>query len=174
MAPAGSPNAAAAPFELTAFLDGKTSAWGIFEDRFGRLRQTFSIEMNGRWIDGVFQLDERFAYDDGRVDLRTWRVRRFSPERFEASCDDCVGVASGICAPGVVRMTYAFRLRLRTRTLTVDCQDRLYKISDTSAVNRIAISKWGLKIGELSLFVQKSAENVAGAKPERLSHVTAA
>ena len=84
-------------FELTTFLAGRTRAWGIFEDRFGRLRRRFDVDMDGRWQEGVFRLDERFVYDDGRIENRTWLVRQLSEGRFEATCDDCVGVAAGVC-----------------------------------------------------------------------------
>ena len=69
---------AGAPFELTTFLDGRTKAWGMFEDRFGRLRRRFEVDMHGRWQEGVFLLDERFVYDDGRVEQRTWLVKPLS------------------------------------------------------------------------------------------------
>jgi hypothetical protein len=144
-------------FELTTFLDGRTRAWGIFEDRFGRLRRRFGVEMTGQWQDETFRLDERFTYDDGRTELRTWLVKTVSPGRFEATCADCIGVASGVCSADMVKMTYAFRLRLPSRVLAVNFDDRLYRMSATTAVNRATVRKWGIKIGELSLFFEKPA-----------------
>ena len=144
-------------FELTTFLAGSTRAWGIFEDRFGRLRRRFDVEMYGQWQNDVFRLDERFAYDDGRVENRTWLVTPVSAERFEATSDDCVGKASGTCLPGMIQMFYAFRLKLPARVLTVDFDDRIYRISARTAVNRATVSKWGVRLGELSLFFEKQA-----------------
>lgn len=147
-----SPAASGIRFELTSFLDGKTHAWGIFEDRFGRLRRRFDVEMDGAWHGAKFRLDERFRYDDGREEVRTWWVTPGNAGRFRAECDDCVGGADGLCTADMVRMSYAFRLQLPSRVLVVDFEDRLYRISATTAVNRVTMRKWGVKLGELSLF----------------------
>ena len=142
-------------FELTTFLDGRTRAWGIFEDRSGRLRRRIDVDMDGRWHEGVFRLDERFVYDDGRIENRTWLVKQTSAGRFEATCDDCVGFAVGVCSRDRIQMSYAFRLRLPSRVVTVDLDDRLYKMSARTAINRATVRKWGIRVGELTLFFEK-------------------
>ena len=139
-------------FELTSFLAGKTRAWGIFEDRFGRLRRRFDVDMEGTWQDARFRLNERFRYDDGREEFRTWWVTPGISGAFRAECEDCVGGAQGQSGNDMVRMSYAFRLKLPSRSLVVDFDDRLYRISATRAVNRVTMRKWGVKLGELSLF----------------------
>ena len=152
MANDSSPAPVRVRFELTSFLAGKTRAWGIFEDRFGRLRQRFDIEMVGTWQDTKFRLNEQFRYEDGRVEFRTWWVTPGTAGAFRAECDDCVGGARGACTNDMVHMSYAFRLKLPSRSLVVDFDDRLYRISETTAVNRVTMRKWGVKLGELSLF----------------------
>lgn len=145
-------------FELTTFLEGRTKAWGVFEDRFGRLRRRFEVDMHGSWREGVFVLDERFAYDDGRLEERTWRIKPLAAGRFEAICASCVGVARGEATRDMVQMSYAFRLRLLSRVVTVDFDDRLYRMSARTAVNRATVRKWGVRLGELSLFFERQEE----------------
>lgn len=147
---------AATLFELTSFLEGQTRAWGVFEDRFGRLKRRFTVEMNGRWNQGSFVLDERFVYDSGEIETRTWHVTPLGAGRFRATCADCVGNAYGKSDADSVRMSYHFRLKLGTRELIVAFDDRLYRMGDANAVNRATMSKWGIKLGELSLFFQRS------------------
>jgi Protein of unknown function (DUF3833) len=142
-------------FELTTFLEGHTRAWGVFEDRFGRVRRRLSVDMNGRWDGGVFVLEERFEYDGDAVEMRTWRVVPLGDGRFRASCPDCVGEANGESTADSVRMSYRFRLKLESREIVVTFDDRLYRIGDGIAVNRATMSKWGIKLGELSLFFQR-------------------
>jgi Protein of unknown function (DUF3833) len=144
-----------ARFELTSFLQGHTKAWGIFEDRFGRLRRRFDVEMHGTWKDGVFVLDESFVYDDGRREQRTWLVTPLSNGRFEATCADCVGKATGVCAQDTISMSYGFRLRLPSRVIKVDIHDRLYRMSARTVVNRATVRKWGVRLGEMSLFFER-------------------
>lgn len=142
-------------FELTAFLEGRTRAWGVFEDRYGRVRRRLAVEMHGRWEGGAFVLDERFEYDGDAVETRTWRVVPLGAGRFRASCPDCVGDATGECGPDSIRMSYRFRLKLERREIVVSFDDRLHRIGDGIAVNRATMSKWGVKLGELSLFFQR-------------------
>lgn len=152
-------------FELTTFLEGPTRAWGIFEDRFGRVRRRLTVDMFGRWVDGVFVLDERFEYDGDAVERRTWRVVPLGGGRFRATCPDCVGEAIGECSASAIHMSYRFLLKLERREITVAFDDRIYRMGDTIAVNRATMSKWGFKLGELSLFFQRlpAAEGVPRA-----------
>ena len=142
-------------FELTHFFEGQTTAWGIFEDRFRKLRRRFTVEMNGRWENTIFQLDERFVYDTGEIETRTWRIVPGAGGQFSATCSDCIGAAHGICTSDTIRMSYRFRLTLDKRSINVDFDDRIYRMTDNTAVNRATMSKWGIKLGELSLFFER-------------------
>ena len=152
-------------FELTTFLEGRTSAWGIFEDRFGKLRRRFTVEMVGRWQDEVFTLDETFAYDDGTRETRVWRVAPVGHGAFTATCADCVGTAYGSCDADTIRMSYGFRLKLDTRSINVHFDDRIYRVGAGIAVNRATMSKWGVKLGEVSLFFRRD-DMETGAKDQ--------
>ena len=152
-------------FELTTFLAGRTRAWGIFEDRFGTMRRRFTVAMNGHWQEQIFLLDETFVYDSGESETRTWRVVPIQHGRFTATCADCIGSASGVCDADSIRMHYKFRLRMNTRSLIVDFDDRIYRMGNGVAVNRATLRKWGVKIGELSLFFERLDADAAPAGP---------
>ncbi len=143
------------PFEITTFLLGRTRAWGVFEDRFGRLRRRFTVELNGYWRDDTFCLDETFNFDTGDVEVRKWLVRPADDGRFVATCDDCVGELRGTTEPNVLRMRYKFRLDLGTTVIVVDFDDRIYRMGHHTAVNRATMRKFGVRLGELSLFFSK-------------------
>lgn len=146
-------------FELTSFLEGRSSAWGVFEDRFGKVRRRFSVELVGRWLDGVFRLEESFTYEDQTRETRVWLVVPRENGRFSATSDDCVGEAHGICDADQISMSYRFRLKLEARELHVDFEDRFYLIGDGIAVNRATMRKWGVKLGEVSLFFETGAHH---------------
>ena len=145
-------------FEPTSFFEGRTSAWGLFEDRFGRVRRRFRVEMSGRWHDRAFHLDESFTYDTGDCETRTWRIVPVGKTRFTATCVDCIGTASGECNADSIRMAYRFRLKLNAREIAVDLDDRIYRVAEGIAINRTTMRKWGIKLGELSLFFQRTGE----------------
>ena len=160
-------------FELTRYFEGRAIAWGVFEDRFRRLRRRFKVEMNGRWQDGAFVLDERFVYDTGETEHRTWRIIPGADGHFTATCDDCIGEAVGVCASDSVRMSYRFRLKRDGRSINVDFDDRLYQMSETTAVNRATMSKWGIKLGELSLFFERADTAATAAAASATQRVAA-
>ena len=143
-------------------LAGHTRARGLFEDRFGRLRRRFEVEMHGAWKGGLFVLDESLRYDDGTLETRTWMVTPTAGGRFTATCPDCLGLAHGTCSEGMVRTLYRFRLQLQSRVVIVDFDDRLYRIDDDFAVNRATMRKWGIRLGELTLFFER-VPDAAGA-----------
>jgi hypothetical protein len=65
-------------------------------------------------------------------------------------------------------MSYRFRLKLASREIVVTFDDRLHRIGEMGAVNRATMSKWGIKLGELSLFFQRlpdasSPSDISGA-----------
>jgi Protein of unknown function (DUF3833) len=165
-----SPMRSGALFELTTFLEGRVSAWGIFEDRFGRVRRKFEVEMEGRWRDRLFELNESFRYEDGTTETRVWTVvPGGAPGHFTATCADCVGEARGVCDAESIRMRYRFRLRMDARTLNVDFDDRIYRVGDGIAVNRTTMSKWGIKLGELSLFFERHDKHSVASDERRVA-----
>lgn len=152
---------------LTAFFEGQTTAWGIFEDRFGRKRRHFTVDMYGRWAGGVFVLEERFTYDTGETETRVWRVTPGVDGRFTATTEDCVGQLEGSGDESSVRMAYRFRLPVNGRTFVVSFDDRIHRLGDGIAVNRATMTWWGFRVGELSLFFQHAAGSNARTLPER-------
>jgi hypothetical protein len=142
-------------FDLTCFFEGHTAAYGIFEDRFGRIRRRFDALFIGRWTGDDFVLNETFTFDDGEVDTRIWRLRRAVNGRFTATTEDCIGDARCEASGLATRMRYNFRLKMKARVLPVSLDDRIYRIDERRALNRCTVSKWGIKLGELSIFLEK-------------------
>ena len=61
---------------LEEYFTGRTEAWGLFEDRFGKLRRQFKVTIDGTWDGETLTLDERFKYEDGETDQRIWRIKK--------------------------------------------------------------------------------------------------
>ena len=58
------------------YFNGKTKAWGMFEDRFGNVRKQFSVQIDGRWDGKALRLEENFTYSDGELEKRIWTIKR--------------------------------------------------------------------------------------------------
>ena len=68
---------------LFEFFKGETVAYGIFEDRFGKLRRQFRVKIKGSVEENILTLDEKFIYDDGEKATRIWKIKKivaFAPK----------------------------------------------------------------------------------------------
>lgn len=150
-------------FDLATFLEGHTRAWGIFEDRFGRLKRRFSVDMEGTWRDGHLELVENFSYDDGEIERRLWQIERGYGGSFTARSADCLGVARGRAGGDSATMSYGFKLKLKTRTVAVAFSDVFYRMDPAHMFNRAVVSKWGITLGVATIFFEKTSARPVSA-----------
>ena len=142
---------------LFDYFKGKTSAWGIFEDRFGNVRRQFQVDIKGRINGNEMTLDERFHYNDGEKDQRIWRIRKTGDQTFEGEADDVIGTAKGEVQGNALNWTYDLNLKVGDSSYKVHFDDWMFLQSDGVMINRARLSKWGFDIGEVTLFFMKPA-----------------
>lgn len=140
------------------YFQGKTRAWGIFEDRFGRLRRQFIVDIDGTWDGEVLVLDERFEYSDGEEDRRVWRIRKAGDHIYEGSADDIVGTASGEAQGNAFNWQYRMDLAVGDRSWRVTFDDWMFLQPNGVLLNRARVSKFGLEIGTVTLAFKKRNE----------------
>ena len=141
--------------DLFAYFEGKTRAWGIFQDRSGDLKRQFRVDIKGEIEGENLTLTEDFVYADGEVQQRIWRIRRLDPHRYEGSADDVVGGATGLAYGQALNWRYTLRLPYRGRELNVQFDDWMFLQAGGVLVNRATVSKFGFKVGEVTLFFTK-------------------
>ena len=141
---------------LEEYFAGKTRAWGIFEDRFGTLRRQFTVDIVGRWDGRTLVLDERFVYRDGERDRRVWTIEKVGPNRYQGRADDVIGVATGEAKGNALSWRYNMDLKVGDSTLRVHFDDWMFLQPDNVLINRARVSKWGVELGQVTLFFSKS------------------
>jgi hypothetical protein len=134
------------------YFTGKSRAWGIFQDRFGTLKRSFTVDIDGRQEGDEFVLTEDFVYDDGETDRRIWRIRKLDEHRYEGRADDVVGTATGIAYGKALNWQYDFDLKVGDRTIRVRFDDWMFRQDEKVMVNRATVSKFGIELGEVTLF----------------------
>lgn len=161
---------------IEQYFAGKTQAWGIFEDRFGRLRRQFTVDITGTWNGQELVLDERFAYSDGERDRRVWTIRKTGEHRYEGRADDVVGTASGDAYGNALHWRYDMNLKVGDGTWRVHFNDWMFLQSSGVLINRARVSKFGVEIGTVTLaFAKDGLEKSAAADaPNELPGVRAA
>ena len=140
---------------LFDYFKGKTSAWGIFEDRFGNVRRQFQVDIEGQVKGNEITLDERFQYDDGEKDQRIWQIRKTGDHTFEGTADDVIGIAKGTVQGNALNWTYDLNLKVGDSSYKVHFDDWMFLQPGGVMINRAQLSKWGVDIGEVTLFFKK-------------------
>lgn len=153
---------------IERYFAGSTKAWGIFEDRFGRLRRSFTVDIAGEWNGEVLTLTEDFVYSDGETDRRVWRIRRLSNGRYEGRADDVVGVAEGRSAGNALNWRYTLALKVGDSVWNVRFDDWMFLQEDGVLINRAKVTKLGFAIGEVTLFFRKVDRNTVDATAREL------
>ena len=145
-------------FVLEQYFNGKTRAWGIVKDRFGNIRRQFTVDMTGTWDGKVLILDESFRYDDGETDQRVWRVRKISDHDYVGEAEDVIGKAIGKAYGSALNWSYTLALKIGGRTWNVKFDDWMFLQPDGVLFNSAKMSKFGITIGEITLFFKKPDE----------------
>ena len=140
------------------YFDGRTKAWGIFQDRFGRLRRQFEVDIQGTWDGETLTLVEDFLYDDGETEQRIWRITKQGEHAYEGQADGVIGVAKGLGYGNALNWTYLFALKVGDDTWNVTFDDWLFLQSDGVLINRAEVTKFGFELGTVTLVFRRVAE----------------
>lgn len=141
--------------DLRSYFNGPLVAHGMFQDRGGQVLRRFVVQMEGRWEGDQGVLDERFTYSDGRTERRVWRLTRHADGHYTGTADDVVGEANGQVSGNTLRWNYTLRLPVDGKVYEVQFDDWMYQMDDRVMLNRATMSKFGFRLGEVTLSFTK-------------------
>ncbi|MDX1736925.1 MAG: DUF3833 domain-containing protein [Alphaproteobacteria bacterium] len=143
--------------DLFEYFEGETEAWGIFEDRFGNVKRQFNVKISGVVEGDLLTLDERFVFDDGELDRRVWTIKRTGQGQYEGQADDVIGIAQGVVAGNALNWRYDLDLKVGDSSWRVHFNDWMFLQRGDVLINKAKVSKWGIEIGEVSIFFVRPA-----------------
>jgi hypothetical protein len=141
--------------DLRDFLNGELRAYGMLQDRAGRMTRRFTATLQGSWNGDEGVLAEVFYFDDGEVQERTWRLSHLGEGRYSGTAGDVVGMAAGSIGGSVFHWQYQLDVPWRDDSIVVNLDDWLYLIDDKHLLNRTTLRKFGFRVGELTLVIEK-------------------
>jgi hypothetical protein len=144
---------------LDDYFPGQSTAYGIFIDRFGNVRNQFTVDCTGSWDGTTMTLDEHFNYvggADGQVTHRVWHFHKTGPNTWEGTAGDIVGNAEGVQDGNAFHMTYVVDLRAGNSTHRVSVSDWMFRQDKGVVLNHTVFSKLGVTLGDVQIaFVHK-------------------
>lgn len=151
--PARGPDAG--PIVLERDFKGRTYAKGVFVNSITGSTRAFDVVLDGRWDGKIMTLKERFAYQDGEKDVKTWTFTRTGPGRYVGKREDVVGTANVFTDNGAVRLSYDVVIG----GTQVHFEDVIERRADGVIVNRAIVSKFGVPVGTVDLsFARRQAD----------------
>ena len=76
---------------IEEYLSGNVKAWGILQNRSGKVTRQFSADLNGKWDGKQLILDEKFIWNDGEIQNRQWTIDKIDDHNYEGTAGDVVG-----------------------------------------------------------------------------------
>jgi len=137
------------------FFNGKLLAHGFFKDRFGKVKKTFTVDMETKWNNGIGILKEDFVYNDGTKSQRIWTLKKISNNKFSGTASDVEGEAIGEVVGNTLRWNYHLNLAVDDKTYRVYFDDWMYLIDESTMINQSYMSKFNIDLGEVVLSIRK-------------------
>lgn len=141
--------------DLFGYFAGSTRGYGLVQEADGTLLRRFTVDITGTVAGDTLVLDEQFTYDDGERQQRVWTIRRIAPGEYRGTAADVVGEATGSVRGAALNWRYQLRVPARGRTWELAFDDWMYLQDERVLANRATFSRWGIDLGEVTLFFVK-------------------
>ena len=140
---------------IEEYLSGNVKAWGILQNRAGKVTRQFSAELNGNWDGKQLILDEKFVWNDGEIQKRQWKINKIDNHNYEGTAGDVVGTAKGYSYVPAFKFEYVLLVPVKGREMKITFDDWIFMQDERVAINRATMTKFGIKVAELTVMFVK-------------------
>ena len=137
------------------YLSGNVKAWGILQNRSGKVTRQFSADLNGNWDGKQLILDEKFNWSDGEIQNRQWQITKIDDHNYEGTAGDVVGKAKGYSYGPAFKFEYVLLVPVKGKQMKITFDDWIFKQDDRVAINKATMTKFGFKVAELTVVFVK-------------------
>ena len=141
---------------IEEYLSGNLKAWGILQNRSGKVIRQFSADLNGKWDGKQLVLDEKFIWNDGEIQTRQWKIDKIDEHNYEGTAGDVVGKAKGYSYGPAFKFEYVLLVPVKGREMKITFDDWIFMQDEKIAINRATLTKFRFKVGELTVFFKKN------------------
>ncbi len=112
--------------------------------------------MRGKFENNILTLEEDFYWKDGEEQKRTWKIEKIDEHNYSGTAPDVVGIAKGVSYGNAFKFEYNLLVPFKGKSIKIRFDDWIFKQDYSVAINRATLSKFGFKVGELTVFFQKN------------------
>jgi hypothetical protein len=141
---------------IEKYFEGPVKAWGLLQDRKGKVTRQFKADMFGSFEGSTLTLNEDFYWTDGEKQNRIWKIKKINSNTYEGTAPDVIGIAKGFQYGSVFKFEYNLMVPFKGKSIKVSFDDWIFKQDEEVAINRATLTKFGFKVGELTVFFKKN------------------
>lgn len=139
---------ATAGFDPIAFFKGKSQGEGVLKIIF-QAPKTISVDSEGMSEpDGTLVLVQKVQEEGKAPRLRSWRLRRTSPTRFEGTLTDAAGPVVVDLIGGKARIRYTMKNRMSV-------EQWLTETSPRTVANQMKVRRFGVIVARFDETIRK-------------------
>ena len=137
------------------YLSGNVKAWGVLQNRSGKVTRQFKANLNGKWDGSQLVLDEVFNWTDGEKQTRQWIITKIDENNYEGTASDVVGKARGYSYGPAFKFEYVLLVPIKGKNVKITFDDWIFMQDERVAINRATMTKFGVKVAELTVMFVK-------------------
>ena len=137
------------------YLSGNVKAWGVLQNRSGKVTRQFKADLNGKWDGSKLILDEVFNWNDGERQTRQWIINKIDENNYEGTASDVVGTAKGYSYGPAFKFEYVLLVPIKGKNIKITFDDWIFMQDERVAINRATMTKFGIKVAELTVMFVK-------------------
>ena len=141
--------------KIEEYFNGQVKAWGLLQNRSGKVTRQFKADMFGKFENNILTLEEDFFWTDGEKQKSTWKIEKLDENNYKGSAPDVVGNARGFQYGSAFKFEYDLLVPFKSKNIKVSFDDWIFKQDEKVAINRATLTKFGFKVGELTVFFLK-------------------
>jgi hypothetical protein len=103
-------------------------------------------------------LAEKFYFDDGEISYRNWQLSKQQDGGYHGTAEDVKGTAIGRHQGFAFQFQYELALQLDEDLYQVTMDDWMFQLDDSRVMNKTSMSKFGIKVAEITLFFDKKTK----------------
>lgn len=141
--------------DLVRFFNGQLIAQGLVKNRSGEVTRYFTAKIDAHWNDGVGTLEERFEFNDGEIQFRTWTLTPNSLG-YDATAGDVQGIGKARISGNAMQLNYVLEVDYKGSPLALAVEDWMWLVDTDTLLNESTLRKWGFKVGSVQIAISKN------------------
>ena len=96
-----------------------------------------------------------FPYKIVGKQKRIWKIEKIDDHNYTGTAPDVVGEAKGVSYGSAFKFEYTLLVPFKGKNIKINFDDWIFKQDENVAINKATLSKFGFKVGELTVVFNK-------------------